>query len=104
MNWFRLHRMDGQILESDVFFSLFAQTMVTESRICNPPFTLTRNQEFPKSRISLQRSGLKAHSAGDNRLQVSEAYRYSNVHLKKYAATGGSPHPLGQGAHGHSYR
>lgn len=70
-------------MESDVFFSLFARTMVTEPRLCNPPFTLTRNQEFPKSQTSLQRSGLKAHSAGDNRLQVSEAYRYSNVHLKK---------------------
>lgn len=82
------------MLESDVFLSLFARTMVTEPRMCNPPFTLTRNQEFPKSRTSLQRSGLKAYSAGDNRLQVSEAYRYSNVHLKKRCSYRRQPTPI----------
>lgn len=68
--------------------------VVTEPRICNPPFTLTRNQEFPKSRTSLQRSGLKAHSTGDNRLQVSEAYRHSNAHLKKTCSYRRQPTPI----------
>lgn len=86
--------MGGQMLESDVFFSLFARTMVTEPRICNPPFILTRNQEFPKSRTSLQRSGLKAYSAGDNRLQVSGAYRYSNVRLRKRSSYRRQPTPI----------